>query len=78
MIIQISKTDMSSIKIENVIQIDLSYLGNIEDEFIAKNEDWNFISILQYENGKKIRRRIELKDVLQFFVVGGKEDDTRR
>lgn len=36
-------------KIENVAQVDFSFLGNIDDSF-GKKEDWNFDGIKCYQN----------------------------
>lgn len=77
MILQIAKTDGSLQVVKNVIQIDLSFLGNLEDEFAKKDESWNFVSVLYLnEKKEKIRSLIKLDNVLQFVVRG--DYDTRK
>lgn len=52
------------VEIKNVVQLDLSNIG--EDEF---EEDWNFINIITKENGKIKKLVIPLKIIQQFLLV---------
>ena len=66
----VTYTDMqgNAYKIENVAQVDFSFLGNIDDGF-GKNEDWNFVQIIIKENDKLEKKVVKVKDIMQFFIV---------
>lgn len=57
----LSKINMQTELIKNVLQIDLSNLGALDN-----TPDWNFVDVLYVKDEKKEKIRVRLSDIMQF------------
>lgn len=73
LVIYTTVADGMAHQVENVAQVDISYLGNMDDGF-GKNADWNFISIVTKNNDKLSKQVLKLAEIMQFSVIEDKRN----